>query len=256
MMSKATASAMMSEPDMLESPSSHYYDDVLMKKTLPKDVYERFQDALKTGAPTSEADQKVIASAMLKWARGLGATSFSHWFFPLRFGSGAVGGMLGGLKYDAFIDKVWESKSANKPFEEAFPAERLFVGETDGSSFPNGGLRVTHRAAAFTTWDRGSPPVVLGDTLLVPCAFLTQLGTAIDDKTPLLRSSDAIQREGMRLLKAMQKDSGATLVHNYLGWEQEFFVVDAALYGQRPDLVIAGARSSATCRPGISRGRS
>jgi glutamine synthetase len=144
------------------------------------------------------------------------------------------------MKYDAFIDKVWTSKSANKPFEEAFPAERLFVGETDGSSFPNGGLRVTHRAAAFTTWDRGSPPVVLGDTLMIPCAFLTQLGTAIDDKTPLLRSSDAIQREGMRLLKNMKKDTEATMVHNYLGWEQEFFVVDADLYRQRPDLVNCG----------------
>jgi glutamine synthetase len=212
----------------------------MMKKTLPKDVYERFQDALKTGEPTSDADQKAIADAMLKWARGLGATSFSHWFFPMRSGSGATGGMLGGLKYDAFIDKDWKSKSANKPFEEAFPAERLFVGETDGSSFPNGGLRVTHRAAAFTTWDRGSPPVVLGDTLLIPCAFLTQLGTSIDEKTPLLRSSDAIQREGLRLLKNMGKDSEATMIHNYLGWEQEFFVVDAELYKQRPDLVNCG----------------
>ena len=158
----------------------------------------------------------------------------------MRSGSGATGGMLGGLKYDAFIDKDWKSKSANKPFEEAFPAERLFVGETDGSSFPNGGLRVTHRAAAFTTWDRGSPPVVLGDTLLIPCAFLTQLGTSIDEKTPLLRSSDAIQREGLRLLKNMGKDSEATMIHNYLGWEQEFFVVDAELYKQRPDLVNCG----------------
>jgi glutamine synthetase len=144
------------------------------------------------------------------------------------------------MKYDAFLDMVWKSPSAIKPFEEAFPAERLFVGETDGSSFPNGGLRVTHRAAAFTTWDRGSPPVVYGDTLLVPCAFLTQLGTAIDEKTPLLRSQDAIQRQGMRLLKAMKKDPNATQILSYLGWEQEFFVIDAALYRKRPDLVNTG----------------
>jgi glutamine synthetase len=226
--------------DMLDDISTHYYNDGMMQKTLPKDVYDRFQEALKTGAPTEEKDQKVIAEALLKWARGLGATSFAHWFFPLRFGSGATGGMLGGLKYDAFIDKDWSSKSANKPMEEAFPAERLFVGETDGSSFPNGGLRVTHRAAAFTTWDRGSPPVVHDGTLMIPCCFITQLGTAIDDKTPLLRSSDAIQREGMRLLKNMKKDSGASMVHNYLGWEQEFFVVDAELYRLRPDLVNCG----------------
>merc|ERR1719247_656528 len=237
---EALESVYASSGDMLENAQSHYYNHVMMEKTLPKDVYDRFQECLKTGAPTSEEDQKVIAEAILKWARGLGATSFAHWFFPLRFGSGAVGGMLGGLKYDAFIDKVWSHKSANKPFEEKFTGERLFVGETDGSSFPNGGLRVTHRAAAFTTWDRGSPPVVHDGTLMIPCAFLTQLGTAIDDKTPLLRSSDAIQREGMRLLSAMKKDSGATMVHNYLGWEQEFFVVDAELYRARPDLVNCG----------------
>merc|ERR1719456_729981 len=107
--------------DMLDNAQTHYFNDAIMKQTLPPDVFDRFQDALKTGAPTSEADQKVIAEAMLKWARSLGATSFAHWFFPLRFGSGATGGMLGGIKYDAFIDKVWTSKSANKPFEEAFP---------------------------------------------------------------------------------------------------------------------------------------
>jgi glutamine synthetase len=225
---------------MLTNMRTHIYDDLAMSATLPREVYSRFKDALRTGAPTSEDDQKAIAAAMLKWARGLGATSFSHWFFPLRFGSGALGGMQGGMKYDAFLDLVWKSPSENKPFEEAFPAERLFVGETDGSSFPNGGLRVTHRAAAFTTWDRGSPPIVYGETLLVPCAFLTHLGTCIDEKTPLLRSSDAIQRQGMRLLKAMKKDTKATQVLNYLGWEQEFFVVSAELYRKRPDLVNCG----------------
>merc|ERR1740127_173831 len=129
---------------------------------------------------------------MFKWARKHGATSFAHWFFPVRGGGGALGGTCGSLKYDLFADLVWRSDSVIKPFEEAFPADRLFVGETDGSSFPNGGLRVTHAAAAFTTWDRSSPPFVFDKVLRIPCSFVTHYGKCIDDKTPLLRSMDAV----------------------------------------------------------------
>mmetsp|Transcript_94711 Transcript_94711/g.197889 ORF Transcript_94711/g.197889 Transcript_94711/m.197889 type:complete len:760 (+) Transcript_94711:70-2349(+) len=226
--------------DMLTKAQTNIYDDRAMASTLPRDVHQRFKECLKSGAPTSPADQKVLADAIFKWARKLGATSFAHWFFPLRGGGGAIGGSVSGLKYDAFVDLQWSSDSAIKPFEEAFPADRLFVGETDGSSFPNGGLRVTHAAAAFTTWDRGSPLFVHGDTLYIPCAFVTHLGTCIDQKTPLLRSSDAISRQGLRLLKAMKRDQNASCIYNYLGWEQEFFVVPAALYKKRPDLINCG----------------
>lgn len=226
--------------DMLKEAQVNIYNDDAMASTLPADVHSRFKDALKTGKPTSPDDQRVLANAILFWATKLGATSFAHWFFPMRGGGGVVGGGLSGLKYDAFIDLKWGSDSAIKPFEIAFPADRLFVGETDGSSFPNGGLRETHAAAAFTTWDRGSPCMVIDDTLYIPCAFVTHLGTCIDDKTPLLRSQDAVNTHGLRLLKAMNVHSDATTMYSYLGWEQEFFVIPADLYKKRPDLVNCG----------------
>jgi glutamine synthetase len=227
-------------PDMLSKASTNMYGDTAMSSTLPPAVFNRFKECLKTGDPTIPDDQKVIADALFRWARKLGATSFAHWFFPMRGGGGALGGTCGAMKFDLFADIVWKSDSANKPFEEAFPYERLFVGETDGSSFPNGGLRVTHAAAAFTTWDRGSPCFIHDDVLYIPCAFVTYLGTCIDEKTPLLRSCDAVNRHGMRLLKAMRKEPQATTLYSYLGWEQEFFVVPAALYRARPDLLNCG----------------
>jgi len=226
--------------DMLQNAQANIYNDTAMKKTLDPEVHKRFKAALITGDPTSPEDQKCIAAAMFKWARELGATSFAHWFFPMRGGGGAVGGSLSALKYDAFIDLQWSSDAAIKPFEPAFPCERLFVGETDGSSFPNGGLRETHSAAAFTAWDRGSPCMVVDDTLYIPCSFVTYLSACIDDKTPLLRSQDAVNRQGLRLLKALKMDAGVQTMYSYLGWEQEFFVISSKLYNQRPDLVQCG----------------
>ncbi|CAE7900626.1 glnA [Symbiodinium necroappetens] len=120
------------------------------------------------------------------------------------------------------------------------PAERLFQGETDGSSFPNGGLRVTHSAAAFTTWDRSSPPFVMDKCLYIPCAFVTHFGKCIDEKTPLLRSMDAVTLHGLRLLKNIGIGTDAKCMFSYLGWEQEFFVLSAAHYKARPDLVNTG----------------
>ena len=226
--------------DMLSAASTHVYDDKAMAETLPADVHSRFKDALKTGAPTSPADQAAIAAAIFGWARERGAASFAHWFFPLRGGGGSLGSAVGSLKYDLFADLCWGSDSAIKPFEATLPTDRLFVGETDGSSFPNGGLRQTHSAAAFTTWDRGSPCMVIDDTLYIPCAFVTHLGTCIDAKTPLLRSADAVNTHGLRLLTAMGKLGQTTTMYSYLGWEQEFFVISADLYKRRPDLVNCG----------------
>merc|ERR1711881_48925 len=119
-------------------------------------------------------------------------------------GSGATGGSCGAFKIETFIDLVWSSKAANKPFQEAFPADRLFVGETDGSSFPNGGLRATHTAAAFTMWDRSSPVFIYDGVLRIPCCFVTHYGKCIDLKTPLLRSCDAVATQGLRLLAGMK----------------------------------------------------
>jgi len=226
--------------DALTAAGTAMFDDVMMAKKLPSAVLQRFNECLITGAPTPEQDQKVIADAIFEWAREFGAIDFAHWFFPLRGGGGAVGGMLGAFKKDTLIDLEFGSKFTTKPMKACLPHERLFQGETDGSSFPNGGLRVTHSAAAFTTWDRASPPFVTDKCLYIPCAFVTHFGKCIDEKTPLLRSMDAVTLSGLRLLKAIGIATDAKAMCSYLGWEQEFFVMPADLYKARPDLVNCG----------------
>ena len=138
------------------------------------------------------------------------------------------------------MDLEFGSQFTTKPMKACLPHERLFQGETDGSSFPNGGLRVTHSAAAFTTWDRSSPPFVMDCCLYIPCAFITHFGKCIDEKTPLLRSMDAVKTHGLRLLQAIGIGKDAQTMHSYLGWEQEFFVLSADHFKARPDLVNCG----------------
>jgi len=224
----------------LDNMSGQVFDDATMKSAVGDEVFKRFKDCLVTGEDTPAKDKKIIAEAMFQWAKSQGAIGYAHWFFPMRGGGGAPGGSLGALKQDAFIDLCWDSKESIKPFEATFPVDRLFVGETDGSSFPNGGLRCTHRAAAFTTWDRASPVFIYDKIMRIPCAFVTHLGDSIDEKTPLLRSQDAVSREGLRLLKNIKIGEDATTVHSYLGWEQEFFVITKEAYSARPDLVNCG----------------
>jgi len=226
--------------DELNKLASRVFDDATMRARLTGSCYKRFKEALITGAETSEDDMQELAESMFKWARELGAVSFAHWFFPMRGGGGAPGGAVGAFKMDTLIDLDWSSSEATKPFKATLPYERLFFGETDGSSFPNGGLRATHTAAAFTTWDRSSPCFVLDKVLRIPCSFVTHLGACIDDKTPLLRSNDAINREGLRLLQNIKLGTKTKAIHSFLGWEQEFFVIKAEHYRARPDLVNCG----------------
>jgi len=228
----------------LKNSSTKVFNEEVMGKYCGKDTMDVFKTALLMGSELDEAAKTNIANGMFKWAMDNGATSFAHWFFPCRMGGGALGGALGALKCDTFIDLVWSSNATIKPFEACFPQERLFCGETDGSSFPNGGLRATHTAAAFTMWDRSSPVFILDDVMRIPCCFVTHYGKCIDLKTPLLRSSDAVAREGLRLLKAMNLKgptaTSARTVLSYVGWEQEFFVISAEAYKARPDLVNCG----------------
>mmetsp|Transcript_50348 Transcript_50348/g.90416 ORF Transcript_50348/g.90416 Transcript_50348/m.90416 type:complete len:762 (+) Transcript_50348:58-2343(+) len=230
--------------DSLTQHSTKVFNEAQMTKYCGARVVQVFREATATGAELDEATKSAVAKGVYKWARENGAISFAHWFFPCRMGSGAVGGSLGAFKADTFIDLVWSSDATIKPFEATFPPERLFCGETDGSSFPNGGLRATHTAAAFTMWDRSSPIFILDNIMRIPCCFVTHYGKCIDLKTPLLRSSDAVSREGIRLLRAMglqgPKARAAKIVHSYVGWEQEFFVIPAELYKKRPDLLNTG----------------
>jgi glutamine synthetase len=122
---------------------------------------------------------------------------------------------------------------------DALPTNTLFQSETDGSSFPNGGLRVTHRAAAFLSWDKHSPPYIVDDTMFLPAAFVTHNGQALDHKTPLLRSEEAICKQGLRLLRNLGDTTSERVVAN-LGWEQEYFLIDREMFLERPDLVMSG----------------
>merc|ERR1719397_2014226 len=137
------------------------------------------------------------------------------------------------------IDLDWTSEEATKPFIATLPHERLFFNETDGSSFPNGGLRATHTAAAYLSWDKTSSPFVRGDTLYIPSAFITWNGDALDEKTPLLRSQEALNNAALRVLHHLG-DTDAKQVVSNTGWEQEFFIIDREHYLQRPDLIACG----------------
>ena len=143
-------------------------------------------------------------------------------------------------KFDAFLDLDFGHPSTLKPTKtKVMNQGLLFANETDGSSYPSGGLRITHTAAAFVSWDKTSPPFVRGDTLYLPSGFITHNGEAQDHKTPLLRSQEAINKEGLRLLKLLG-DAEASQVVSNVGWEQEYFIIDADMHNARPDLVASG----------------
>jgi glutamine synthetase len=210
--------------------NTNRFDDAALKGSVDSDTYSAWHNAISDGSALPKANSKVLANAIKDWALERGAVNFSHWFFPHR-------AMKAGTKLDAFIDLDFGSDQALKPIVgKDFSASKLFTSETDGSSFPNGGLRATHTAAAFMNWDRTSPPFVRGDTLYFPCAFTAWNGESLDYKTPLLRSQRAVSDESVRILKHLGHDD-INRVHANVGWEQEFFVIPADVYNQRPDLI-------------------
>lgn len=222
-------------PYGLSSIGSMRFDDHVMKASVSAETYRHFHEALENGKPMEKDAANELAKAMQDWAMDRGASNFAHWFSPLR---GAAG-----LKNDAFIDYDFggdgQFSGTIKDIVVDFSGSRLFMSETDGSSFPNGGLRQTHRAAAFMAWDRMSSPFIRGTTMYLPSAFVTHNGEALDDKTPLLRSQAAINEEGLRLMANLKYDAPKKVVAN-VGWEQEFFLVDRDAYIRRPDLKACG----------------
>jgi glutamine synthetase len=199
-----------------------------MRERLPKDVYKRLIPTITQGARLDPEIADVVAAAMKEWAIERGATHYTHWFQPLtgltaeKHDSITLTDGLG----DVLID---------------FNGSALVQGETDGSSFPSGGLRATFEARGYTAWDATSPAFLnrSGDTvtLCIPTAFVSWTGEALDKKTPLLRSIEAISHQAMRILKVFGTDSGVTRVNTTVGPEQEYFLVDRGLYFARPDLV-------------------
>jgi glutamine synthetase len=226
--------------DALHAVSTLQFNDDTMRRNLPIDVYMAFRESIDSGAELSVEYQNVLAKSMGDWAVENGAAQYSHVFYPMRAAGVGVLGGSSGLKHDAFLTLDMKSKDSIKPIESGiFTGEQLFKGETDGSSFPNGGLRSTHEAGAWTSWDRTSPPCVVGDTLLIPTILVSQNGQALDEKIPLLRSMDAVNREAVRLLRHLGDNTSKRVVTN-VGPEQEFFVIDRELYLQRPDLMSCG----------------
>ena len=206
------------------------FDQKVMRKKLSKEVFQALQETIKSGKSLSEEIAGVVAHGMKEWAMENGATHYTHWFQPMT-GSTAE-------KHDAFlaIDKD------GSPIER-FSGGQLIQGEPDASSFPSGGMRTTFEARGYTAWDPTSPAFLMkggkGLTLCIPTVFISYHGEALDEKTPLLRSMDAVSRSAIKLLGILGVE-GVSQVNTYAGTEQEYFLVDRKFYSMRPDLVMSG----------------
>jgi len=226
-------------PQSLADLGKNQLDRTKMQQLLPEPLFQRFKNASKHGEGLSKSDKAEIANVMFKWATELGACQFSHVFFPMRPAGVGVLGSSAGMKHDSFVSLDFGHPDNLKPLTVGFSSAQLFMGETDGSSYPQGGLRGTHYAGAWTAWDMTSPPYVKEETLFIPAVMVSQTGEALDDKTPHLRSMDAINREGVRLLRLLGDTETREVVSNN-GPEQEFFLIDRELYVKRPDLIACG----------------
>ncbi len=198
----------------------------VMKERLPKDVFEEFQRTLDTGHRLNIDVANVIANAMKDWAIEKGATHYTHWFQPL---TGVTA-----EKHDSFIS----SKKDGRVIME-FSGKELIQGEPDASSFPSGGLRATFEARGYTAWDPTSFAFIKNGVLCIPTAFCSYGGEALDKKTPLLRSMEAINKQTLRILKLFGNDD-VYAVKTTVGPEQEYFLIDAGLFNKRKDLVYTG----------------
>jgi len=209
---------------------SNVFNDAVMRERLPKNIYKSFKKSICGDQSLDAATANVIANAMKDWAIEKGATHFCHWFQPMT-------GMTA-EKHDAFISPTAEGTTVME-----FSGKELTKGEPDASSFPSGGLRATFEARGYTAWDCTSPVFVKkkGDSVIlyIPCAFCSYTGEAIDKKTPLLRSMDALNKQAMRVLRALGNTSSKRVIAT-LGAEQEYFLIDRSFFEKRLDLVLTG----------------
>eukprot|EP01136_Pigoraptor_vietnamica_P026225 Opistho-1_new@81055 len=205
------------------------FNDRVMRAKLPKETYKALHAVIKNGTSMDTRLADIVANAMREWASEKGATHFCHWFQPLT-GKTAE-------KHDSFIEFSGEALLLE------FSGKQLIKGETDGSSFPSGGLRSTFEARGYTLWDPSSPAFIregaYGKTLCIPTAFCSWGGEALDTKTPLLRSVAALQRETVPLLHLLGFNDVVN-IHTNVGAEQEFFLIDRHFFFARPDLVACG----------------
>src|SRR3989339_694225 len=217
-----------------ESVSSYYGENTFsvstMKEHISESTFNAFKRWMSEGITISMDQANEIAECMKKWAMSKGATYYTHWFQPMTG--------LTAEKHDSFISITGPGKVIEK-----FSGNKLIQGEPDASSFPSGGIRATFEARGYTAWDPTSPAFVrktnTGATLCIPTAFCSYTGEALDKKTPLLRSEAAMSKAAARLLNLLGSEE-VTGAHSNAGLEQEYFLIDAEYYHQRPDLVAAG----------------
>ena len=202
------------------------FNENAMRKALSKDVFEKLENTIKKGESLDSSLANSVAEAMKDWAIANGATHYSHWFQPLTG--------ITAEKHESFLTTV----SSGSPILE-LSGKELIKGEPYASSFPSGGLRSTFEARGYTAWDPTSFAFIKGNTLCIPTAFCSYGGHALDKKTPLLRSIDALNKEALRLFKALKMNDVKHIVTN-VGPEQEYFLVDKGVFEKRLDLILTG----------------
>ena len=216
-------------PAPAERPSDYFGQNVFnrakMFKNLPEKAYERITDCIDNGAPLDRETADIVAAGMKKWAIGMGATHYTHWFHPLTEGTAE--------KHDAFVEHDGKGGMV-----EEFSGKLLIQQEPDASSFPNGGIRNTFEARGYSAWDPSSPAFIVGDTLCIPTVFIAYTGESLDYKAPLLKALEAVNKAATDVCHYFNPD--VKKVYAYLGWEQEYFLVDEGLYAARPDLLLTG----------------
>ncbi|MEZ5396044.1 MAG: glutamine synthetase III, partial [Bryobacterales bacterium] len=221
--------------NFMETPThelfgANVFSKTVMKARLPKAVYKSLMKTINEGEKLDPAVADVVASAMKDWAIEKGATHYAHVFYPLTG--------LTAEKHDSFLQPDGEGGAISE-----FSGSALIQGEPDGSSFPSGGIRATFEARGYTAWDVTSPAYLMenanGTALCIPTAFVSWTGEALDKKTPVLRSGQALNKQAQRILKLFGEEDGA-LVTSTAGPEQEYFLIDRNFFFARPDLLNAG----------------
>ncbi len=201
------------------------FDEVKMQNYLSKDAYKHVKESVLKGTSIDRKMADIVATGMKAWAMERGATHYTHWFQPLTGGTAE--------KHDAFMEP---GEFGN--VVEVFSGKALAQQEPDASSFPSGGIRNTFEARGYTAWDPSSPAFVIGNTLSIPTVFISYTGEALDHKAPLLKSLNEIDKAATAVCQLFDKN--VTKVQANLGWEQEYFLIDEALYYARPDLALTG----------------
>ncbi|MBR6562159.1 MAG: glutamine synthetase III, partial [Oscillospiraceae bacterium] len=206
--------------------AARVFDDAVMRQRLPKETYKALRQAMRIGKRLDMDVAAVVANAMKDWAIEQGATHFTHWFQPMTG--------ITAEKHDSFISPAGDGRIIME-----FSGKELVKGEPDASSFPSGGLRATFEARGYTAWDPTSYAFIKDGVLCIPTAFCSYGGEALDKKTPLLRSMDAVNKQTLRILRLFGH-TDVQSVKTEVGPEQEYFLLPRTLYSQREDLRLTG----------------